>query len=388
MKSHAQLIVLVAIVAISTVKAQDTLQVKSLRTIDVCSGAKRWLISASLGTIRFADSLESFDITIGYDRRVLRPTDVLKEGTLSAQMSNGPTMNVIVPGEMRIFGFNVARSVAGSVPLIAVAGDFLGSCDDRGVLTVPYPPDFNGEFKRNVTVLTGDIVTAVAVTKNDATAGCRFSTDSLRITDVSESTTFGISIEPYKGSTTERIIEIQGARESDTVYYRITDVRSVDNCRVDSMVRVRHLTKAYVTVDSNGLDRSSSLTVSVGRSNVTTTTVVDLVGSLVHLDSCSCVRPLLSDTVSIKISPIVSSVLSSVDEHTCTVNVRNDNVTGECDHQQMKNLEIFDLYGRRIRGEVKANSTSVEISTDNLPSGILFVRLQCGRNQTVKTIVK
>ena len=89
--------------AISTVKAQDTLKIESLRTIDVCSDSKRFLISASLGSIRFADSLESFDITIGYDRNVLRPTDVLKEGTLSGQMSNGPTMNIVVPGEMRIF---------------------------------------------------------------------------------------------------------------------------------------------------------------------------------------------------------------------------------------------------------------------------------------------
>ena len=163
LKSFVFLTVLTISMVVSTVTAQDTLRIQSLRSVDLCSDKKRWLLAISLGTIRFSDSLESFDITIGYDKSILRPTDVLKEGTLSSQMTNGPTLNTVVPGEMRIFGFNVARSVSGSVPLVAVSGDFLGSCADEGVLNIPYAPDFNTEFKKRFSVTMIDDIVPVKI---------------------------------------------------------------------------------------------------------------------------------------------------------------------------------------------------------------------------------
>ena len=382
------MIVLIVVTAVSTIKAQDTLQLQSLRTVDVCSGTSRWLITASLGTIRFGDSLESFDITIGYDRNVLRPTDVLKEGTLSAQMSNGPTMNVIVPGELRIFGFNIARSVAGNLPLVAVAGDFIGRCDDNGSLTIPYPPDFNGEFKKRVTVFTADVVKSVAKAKPNPTAGCRFSSNELQLKAGDEKTSFSVNVEPFSGSSRRRLIELRNVQAADSTIYEIDNVQATSKCNIDSVHSNGLRTRVFVSVDS--LDNISpiSIEVSVARRAVTEVKTVRIVGTLKNLDSCSCVDPVLTDSISIEISPVVSTVQSSLDEQPCTVSVANDIITGKCDHQRMKTLEVFDLFGKRLREDSEDNTTSVDLSTDSLPNGICIIRMQCGNTQTVKTIVK
>ncbi len=388
MKSYAQMIVLIVMTAFSTIKAQDTLRIQSLRTVDVCSGSKRWLISASLGTIRFSDSLESFDITIGYDRNVLRPTDVLKEGTLSSQMSNGPTMNVIVPGEMRVFGFNIARSVAGNLPLVAVAGEFIGQCDQPGVLTVPYPPDFNGEFKRRVTVFTTDNVQAVALPKPNPAVGCRFSTDSLDLAAADDRASFTINVDSFVGNSSRRVVELRNVIAGDSAAYKVDNVQAISNCTIDSVERTGFGTRVFVMVDTVDEGNPSSLLVTISRGTLTEAKSVRLVGELKNIDSCSCVNPALTDTVVIRIAPVVSTVHTSIDEHPCTVSVSNDRITGECDHQLMKSIDVFDLFGRKLREESTENSTTVCVSSDSLPSGIYFVRMQCGKNQTVKTIVK
>lgn len=374
--------------AVSTVKAQDTLKIESLRTIDVCSGSKRFLISASIGSIRFADSLESFDITIGYDRNVLRPTDVLKEGTLSGQMSNGPTMNIVVPGEMRIFGFNVARSVSGNIPLVAVAGDFIGSCVLPGVLTIPYPPDFNSEFKKRISVSIGSQVVPVAIPKTNPNAGCQIPSDSVELDSASNEVAFEVNVGGYLGGGRKRSLELKCTRSSDTAFFEISRIQGANYCVVDSVVRSGDLTKAFVTVDSVAVSSQVLLAVSVSKKRNKEKRKVELVASVKELDSCSCVRPVLEDSILIVISPVVTSVASSVDDHICTVNARNGNIIGECDHEQMKSLSVFDLYGRMLRDASKQNSTSVEVSSDDLPSGVYLVRMQCGRNQTAKTIVK
>lgn len=388
MKSIAQMIVLIVVTAVSTIKAQDTLQLQSLRTVDVCSGTSRWLITASLGTIRFGDSLESFDITIGYDRNVLRPTDVLKEGTLSAQMSNGPVMNVIVPGELRVFGFNIARSVAGSLPLVAVAGDYIGRCDDNGRLTVPYPPDFNGEFKKRVTVFSSDVVKAVAIAKPNTKAGCRFSSKELQLKEGEEKTSFTVIVDPFQGSSRNRIIELRNVQSADSSIYKIDTVQATGMCNIDSVERNGLRTRVFVSVDSINNLSPISIEVTVARRAIDEVKTVRLVGALKNQDSCSCVDPVLTDTVSIVISPVVSTVQSSFDEHPCTVSVTRDIITGKCDHQRMKKLEVFDLFGRKLREDSEDNSTSADLSTDSLPNGIYMIRMLCGNNQTVKTIVK
>ncbi len=372
--------------AISTVKAQDTLRVESLRTIDVCSGSKRWLVSASLGTVRFSDSLESFDITIGYDRNVLRPTDVLKEGTLSGQMSNGPTMNIVVPGELRIFGFNVARSVAGSVPLVAIAGDFTGSCEESSLLSVPYPPDFNSEFKKKVDVYVADEVKSIAQPKLISGAGCHFDTDSLIFSPVIEKLTLRVELDPYQGGERQKVLELRPTSQSDTNGYQISGVKATNNCTVDSLLFSESSTRTFVTVDE--VNKPATVEVTVERRALVETFKSRIVGTVQDQSACSCVKPALSDTVVLKIDPVVSTLTSSIDEHNCTVSVRNGTIIGKCDHERMKRLEVFDLLGRGLREESESKSTSVEVSSDNLPNGIFIVRMLCGSNQTVKTIVK
>ena len=86
---------------------------------------QRFLITASIGEVYASDSLQSFDITIGYDTSRFRPTDGLSIGTLSEQMKFGdisPFFNFRVPGEMRVGAFTITRNVAGDKPLFADLG--------------------------------------------------------------------------------------------------------------------------------------------------------------------------------------------------------------------------------------------------------------------------
>ncbi len=125
---------LAALAAASNIAtATDTLTIRSYRVINTCSSEKRWLIDAYIGEVYSSDSLQSFDITIGYDTSLIRPTDGLSQGTLSSQMifsDVSPFFNFRIPGELRVGAFTVNRNVKGNEPLFAVAGDFLGACDD------------------------------------------------------------------------------------------------------------------------------------------------------------------------------------------------------------------------------------------------------------------
>lgn len=387
MKNVAQMIVLAVILAVSTVRAQDTLKIESLRTVDVCSDSRRWLLAASIGSIRFADSLESFDITIGYDREVLRPTDVLKEGTLSGQMSNGPTMNLIVPGEVRIFGFNVARSVAGNIPLVAVSGDFVGSCEANGGLTVPYPPDFNSEFKRKYTVNVVDQVKAVAVAKVENLYGCTYDRDTLFLTSNEETNTVQVSAGISAKSGTERVVELRSASAVDPLMLEVVSSTVNEPHRIDSMVATERGVSLFVTSGPGKEKVPMVISSTIRRSKKDYEGVQKIEAALRETDNCVCVKPGLKDTLVVKISPVVS-VRSSVDDPTCTVNVTSDRITGKCDHQKMKSLDVFDLYGRNILMAAEFERPEVEVSTADLPSGFYLVRLSCGKSQTTKSIVK
>lgn len=353
----------------------------------MCSGSKRWLLSASVGNIRLADSLESFDITIGYDRNVIRPTDVLREGTLSGQMSNGPTMNLMVQGEMRIFGFNVARSVAGDIPLLAVAGDYIGLCGSNSLLSVPYQPDFNAEFKRRYTVNVVEQVAALAIAKQNPLYGCRFTKDSLVLDSNQVSMEAQIIVDSNSASGGQRVVEIRELGQQDEKMVDVLEIKVDGQHRIDSTVAVQRTTRVFVSSLGGVPTGPMILSCFLRRTARNTSASIKLEASLRESDQCTCVIPGLKDTVSITVLPIVS-VQSSFDEHACTFQVESERITGKCDHQKMKTLSVFDLFGRSVRVGSENENPRVEVSISGLPNGLYFVQMLCGNNQTVKSIVK
>lgn len=369
---------------VSTVAAQDTLRIQSLRSVDLCSDKKRWLIAVSVGTVRFSDSLESFDITIGFNSKHLRPTDVLKEGTLSAQMSNGPTMNTVTPGEMRIFGFNVARSVAGDVPLVAVAGDFIGSCSDHGDLTLPFPPDFNGEFKKRYSINIVDSVETFTKKRLSSVSGCRFNEDSLVIKDELA----GKSTLSVLGKGADKIVNgriellFLGGHEGMS----IGTVHEV-NCTLDSMIKTT--TGALVYFHANNQDTALPLlVVESRRESESVTGRYKIETSVYNVDDCSCILPGLRDTIDVAIEKPTVGIGTSYDDGSCTIEVKDDFVIGKCLHHAMEKFEVYNRLGERILASTTNENGWMTVSTMGLSHGLYFAKLKCDGGWKQKTIVK
>lgn len=388
MKSNVLVAVLITAIVVSTATAQDTLKVQSLRSVDLCSDKKRWLLAVSLGTISFSDSLESFDITIGFDRNVIRPTDVLKEGTLSGQMSNGPTMNTVVPGEMRIFGFNVARSVAGNLPLVAVSGDFVGSCADKAILTLPFAPDFNSEFKRRYTISRIDEIQTVVNRRQLLNLGCSFETqaDTFAVGEVSKTYVTTVS-RTGNADDMRGVLEYRIISDSGLIQYKESQC---DNCLIDSVDRGQEdAVKIYFSVQDSSRSRDNIVfRTTINRRALDITTKAKLIASVSNRDSCSCSVPARRDTVKIVLEKSVVGIESSQDDGSCTIDVRDGVVFGKCLHHGMKELELYDLFGSIVRTTSKHENEWLELSTMYLSHGMYFARMKCDGGWKRKTIVK
>ena len=370
------IVVLAVLSAASTLSAQDTLWFQSYRTVDVCSNERRWLLAVNLGKVLPSDSLVSFDITIGYDRTKLRPTDVLKEGTLSAGMAYEPFLNTVVPNEMRIAGGNIIKTVYGDIPLVAVAGDFLGSCADFDSLGYPWPSTFNSEFKRKFSVVRRDSVKAIAVAKSNNKSGLRSALTTISISDTqwAEFQVSGTSL------------------RTDSARYRFTVKSTRPGLSVVSDRGLKGLTNVSSSKIKDGIEILATVFESApemilryehGTQQRPDTAVITM--STEDLTECTCEKPTLRDTMNVLINPTVS--VASSDEHIETIRMHNDALTIQCDHEEMKTVQIYSLQSElMLQTELKGFNSAVSLS--NLSNGSYAVRVICGKHQHVKMILK
>lgn len=163
------IVLLITLVVVSSTKAkEDTLRLEHLRSIDVCTGEKSWLLIGSMGSVSVSDSLLSFDIIVMFDSLLVRPMDVLKENTLSRQLgyAGGPFLSLSYPGEFRISGFETIVPARGNLPLFAINGLYTGNCTNSTSFKVDFL-EFNEEFrnKRNVSVYVNDTLQVLNIKK-------------------------------------------------------------------------------------------------------------------------------------------------------------------------------------------------------------------------------
>jgi hypothetical protein len=369
--------VLAVITAASTLSAQDTIRFESYRTVDVCSNERRWLLAVNLGKVLPSDSLVSFDITIGYDRTLLRPTDVLKEGTLSSGMAYEPFLNTVVPNEMRIAGGNIIKTVYGDLPLVAVAGEFLGSCSQFDTLGYPWPSTFNAEFKKKITVARRDTVKAIATAKSNKNAGIQSDDDSVVIDGTSNAVNLLL-----KGSL------LQG----DSTRYRFHVKSTAPQLRIASDKPMKGLVnvsekqvKDGIEIDATVVDPSPDFQVRYDVSEQTrpSTAIITIASEV--LRDCACEKPTLRDTVQIKIDPTVS--VTSSDEHIENLYVHNDVLVIQCDHEEMKTVQMFTLQGVLVMKTTITGANNT-LSLSSLAKGGYVVRTTCGEHQHGKLILK
>lgn len=371
------MLVLAVFTAASTALAQDTLRIQSYRLVDVCSNERRWLLAVNVGTIRTNDSLVSFDITIGYDRTKLRPTDVLKEGTLSAGMAYEPFLNTVVPNEMRIAGGNIIKTVQGDVPLVAVAGDFLGDCMAIDTLGYPWPATFNSEFKKRFTVVRFDTVKAIAKAKSNFNSGIRSNTESLTIASGERFIDFTVVGSQLKADSTPYRFRFKNSNGK---------ILLVNGADVKGLIDVQESqTSDGLVVQARSTQQQPEITIRYEITSASRPDSATVIMSTEDLSDCTCERSTLIDTVSIKINPTVS--VSSTDERIEAIIQQNDAVHVQCDHEEMKTVQVYSLAGQLIE-TITLNKTDTVIATSSLSAGSYVVRVICGNHQHVKMILK
>ena len=374
-------IALAVLAAASGVTAQDTLLIRSYRTVDVCSSERRWLIAPYLGNIRSTDSLASFDITIGFDTTLVRPTDVLTENTLSFMADYPAQMTLVIPGEMRVAGFNITRNMIGDKPLFAVVGDYRGSCNDDLRFTFPWPPTFNEEFKKKMTVLLSEKVTVVATPKNDNQLGVLLEPDTIVI-DGKDSTSEVVSTVSFGSSSATRATLAWWL--SDTLSARIDRV-SLTGVTVDSLNVTGKSVSAYVVFQSGQQPEAS-----IVLRNVTTEVEAraSLRSRMEITDSCSCVRSTRSDTMEIKLTNPIVSVSSPVDDSYERLDVTTTSVSCHCDHGQTNEIAVFTITGERVAMQRGLPGSVNRMSIENLPSGPYIIVGTCGDKRLVNLNLK
>jgi hypothetical protein len=318
----------------------------------------------------------SFDITIGYDKAKLRPTDVLKENTLSATMAYAPFLNTVVPNEMRIAAGNIIKPVYGDLPLVAVVGDFLGTCTDFDTLSYPWPATFNSELKKWFTVIRRDTVKAIASPKKYIGLGYELLQDT--VTCASDSSAYVTTV--LRGDLAiDSVFVLQVAYDE-----RLASVQLHDSSSVNVINKSKTINNVAWTLQHKGGKRNVELIWKW--QGLTDDSVMKAKVSTASSTTCTCIAPAMTDTLTLKkFVPIVS--VSSSDERIESVYVFNDNIHIQCNHEQMKQVVVFNLSGEHVLDtQLPAGSSYLQLST--LPAGSYVMHVTCGNNNHVKLIVK
>lgn len=354
----------------SEIVAADTLKIRSLRTIDICSAEQRALISIDLGEIYFADSLLSFDITLSYDTTYLRPGSILASGTLSDQMRwlDGPFLNAAIPGELRLLGASLSTPVKGAFPLVAVTADAKqAQCGVRTPISLTIPPEFNEEFRRRYEIATTDSVQFVANAVSRPDLGI-----SSNIEDVVIQGKDSVMSIPLQFAS----LGIESQDMTMTIAVSNVEVFIIDSVNVqeaDVWVSEMRDTVVIVPTTSGPLQTGTIWLKQV--TNDSATAVLRMATTTV---ACRCLKPTRTDSVNV-VTKAPKTTVSVVDEDS-EITKRGNAIHIQGYHEHPILVEIIDVLGRMLLQQQLQPGESV-VNIDQLPPGPFFVIARDGGRQ-------
>ncbi len=65
----------------------------------------------------------------------------------------------------------------------------------------------------------------------------------------------------------------------------------------------------------------------------------------------------------------------------------NQSFTVQTEGQTIKNIEMYDIHGRKVKSQLNINDSEGQINTSGLPSGMFFVNIQTENHQITKKII-
>jgi len=380
---------LVALSATSSLTAaSDTLRVLSYRKIDMCSGERSWLISFSIGEVFASDSLQSFDITVGFDTSQITPTDLLISGTLADQMRFGdlsPFMTTVVPGELRVGGFTVTRNVRGDLPLVAVSGSYKGECGDADTFSLAYNPNsgFNAEFKGEITTFISDSIIAIAIPRVDDSQGMSFEEDTLLIQGKDS---VGLSTVSISQS------ELVGSSMIDSITITDSDLFEIDSIWAEGIDSVRISTTGQTAQVFRSVSSEETGTYTVRFRSLTeerdTMTSVRISTSVTSI--CGCVTPMRTDELFLRSQHTTTSIVQR-DVHESTdlrITQFSEALELQCSLGQPWRVMVVDLMGRQLASTTVTPGITSRLSLSPLPKGAYIVYASNGTKAQGMTIAK
>lgn len=374
--------------SIASALAADTLKVTSQRIIDMCGQEQRWLIVADLGEIYVSDSLLSFDIILGYDAARMRPTTGLKSGTLSEQLDlfDSPYFNFVTKGEIWVSAAGLTRPARGKLPLFAVAGDYIGTCNQSTNITVAFAPEFNEEFKRKVEVYRTDSVVSVAIPKSRPDLGAFTTVQALQM-EGKDSTAEGEIVLRCMGMR-DSLLNLKLALSRPDVF-EIVSVWSEDANVRDLTLSGNQRDTSGVMLKVNALADSVTIRYSVrsltDSRDTTETLSVYMASSL----ECGCIRPTGSAVITLHSrKQDTTTVDADVDEATDYIVLRDGTIIVQCLHRQPESITVYSLLGEVIAQVTEVKENRIQIPVQSAPSGPLFVQMVRRGLPSVKMVLK
>lgn len=370
-----RLIILLAVIAAasrwtSAAVADDTLNIRSLRSIDVCGSEKSALIAIDLGEIYFSDSLMSFDITLSYDTTYLIPGSVLSNGTLSQQLSwmDGPILNAAEPGELRVFGASILTPAKGNLPLVAITADAKSMiCGVTTPIELVYPADFNPEFKRSYSLWKGDSVRFIARQVDIATKGFSFEVQDVTIGGTDS--TIDVPFVVTNRSRDNNDLTVQLALAS-------TDGVLIDRAYIGNNAVTVAQGRDTVWITLSGTDTVHQGTLRL-RQVTTDSLSIALTGSIMAT-ACACTIPKKTDQRVVKTTLSTSTGIDEKDiDDDPEITLINGMINLQGGHEYPMELKVYDLYGRLVANTFMEKGT-VTAQVQDLPPGPVFIMMTAG----------
>jgi hypothetical protein len=315
----------------------------------------------------------SFDITIGFDTTLLRPTDGLTTNTLAEQMKFAdisPSFNFVVPGEMRASAFTITRNVKGNLPLFAIAGDFKGACGDVDSLTLPWPAEYNGEFKNWTKVFKSAKVVSIASAKQDTTQGVNHKQDEVVFTtdDSTRQVEALVDVSKAKGGVAKLTFRMINKSVSQIESYNTAASVLEEQYNTDS-------TMLNLTIRTSKTVEVFNLTLATEK---TGTTAVDTLLSSVEIpDTCECIIPAAQGSTRLVLDrPVVSTSQGFIEGPAIQIRHRADQIQLQILHGNPTQVVVSDLFGKVFAALPIGDHQWLDIPTAELAHGVYLLQVR------------
>ncbi|MBU3740756.1 MAG: hypothetical protein FGM24_00560 [Candidatus Kapabacteria bacterium] len=316
----------------------------------------------------------SFDITLSYDTTYLIPGTLLSNGTLSAQLSwmDGPIMNAVVPGELRIFGASIMTPAKGALPLVAFTADAKRLvCGIETPITLVYPADFNPEFRRSFSTWKADTVRFVARQRDQAGLGISIEQDRVKLDSL--------------GGTVSIPMQITTAPK-DNQYYELVVVRGSGSAfGIDSLIVqgiATDMTAATDTIVVSLPGNDSVMTGKIVLRQLANDSTVGTLNMSIRTAACACVRPTKTDAITVETTRAATSNVSDKDiDDDPAIIVANGLLQIQGDHEYPTDVDVYDVYGRMIEHVRFEHPNQMRRLTTLLPGPVILVITTGGRTK-------